>query len=381
MKTIALSSAISFEELAAWQGSGAEALSFKLTKESDFSAFVEGTAIGKLFELRQRKISIEVQCTFPILTGQLEHFPQAGLGLFSTLFGLALLYESKRVFDSRGQDVKASLYQFLWKRVMESGGNIGDGKKRSIIFREPDIPVPRCLREGERAIFPSRLKFKALLTECGIDLGAGKQFGASQTEDKVATFLYEAARNSHEHGRENLKLEVQSGIRGILIEKVALTLRDEIEKRREFPPTVREYLRRVWDSPSRGLFLISFTVCDFGLGIQHTLVPLPRETPQQRLNRAFKPGESRKPKGAEINRGEGLPKILETYRRLRAFLFLQSAELCGFVDFSKTISPPTNSSDELLCGYSEKSPNELGTSMTLLWPIPSESPDQQVLPL
>src|SRR4051812_9287043 len=141
MPPLTIPSAAQLADLNLWKTSE-QRLSLRITKDSGFGLFVEGPAVGTLVELRHRGVEINVQCTFPIVAG-LSPFLPGQLGLFNSLFGIALAYEAKSIVDSQGAEVREKLFEKLWQYLQQNRGNIGDGNKRSIVCREPDQPIPQ----------------------------------------------------------------------------------------------------------------------------------------------------------------------------------------------------------------------------------------------
>jgi hypothetical protein len=368
-----LNAAVSTDDISAWGRNDHDVL-IKATRDSKFSVFSEGIALGKLHELLANDTSVRLCTTFPIQSLG----PSAAasrLGILGGLFGLSLISSASSVTDSTGRDLKEPLLVALWKNVQDSGGVVGDAKRRDVVFRDSDYSIPKCLRDGVQKSFPLPEHFKGLLKRLGAEISGETYFGLSLLEDDVITFLYEAAHNSHEHAREDAEQRAIEGIRGISIEKFNFASRAEVDRRRNIPGLVRDYFRRTLDFSKRNAFL-AFSVSDLGLGIHNTiprLSPTVEETPWERLNRAFLPGQSRKPTGSDISRGMGLKKMLDSARRLRAFLFVRSAELVGYIDFS-VAGPPAEKSAVLL-PWPGLEPGKLGTSISMLWPMADRAQD------
>ena len=362
MNKVQLKKGISTDDISRW-GHDSGDLLIKATRDSKFAAFCEGIALGKLSELRNNASNIRLLTTFPILP-TVDSTGTSDLGILDGLFGLSIAYGGASVIDPNGTDQRKPLLDTLWNHVQETGGVLGDAKKCSIVFRDPDYSIPKCLRVGNRNSFPEPQLFKSVLKKIGSEIGAERNFGLSMIEDDVMTFLYEAARNSHEHARWDSDHRAIKGIRGMSVEKYKFSSKSEIDKRSDIPPLLSKYFCLSLESSRRNIFL-TFSVTDLGPGIHNTLPARPGEGAWERLMRAFLPGQSRKPTGSDINRGMGLKKMLDAARRLRAFLFVRSAELLGYLDFSTTASGPS----QTLSVWPGAEPGNAGTSITIVWPI------------
>ena len=195
----------------------------------------------------------------------------------------------------------------------------------------------------------------------------------SPTEDQITTFLYEAAHNSHEHGRLSSTNEGLIGFRGIIGSRL---LQEDLTKRDGFPrvyAALSAFEQRLSRLQGKSIVLLAYTVTDFGRGIQHTLPPKDvNETLEQRLIRAFKSGESRKTHGTATSVGEGLDKMLAASRTLGAFIFVHSAGLLAFADFSDAQDA---SLGQFLQQNIQVSATNIGTSVTVIWPK-QPNPDQ-----
>jgi hypothetical protein len=160
------------------------------------------------------------------------------------------------------------------------------------------------------------------------------------------------------------------GVRGILFDRVTVASSSELEARRDLVPFQREYLRQIGAGGRWPLVIFAFTVADLGSGIQHTLPALPGEDTWERLNRAFLAGVTRKQPGITVETGRGLSKLHESAARLRALLFVRSAELSGYTDFSSS----AGQLERLALPF-----GTIGTSLTLMWPATRTGGDQGVL--
>lgn len=368
---------LSLGDLNAWAAEEGDVLTLQIHKRSGFSLFSEGPAIGKLYELCRAGIEIHVECLFEVPDLRQRRPSSVKLGLFNQPFGFALLLEASRVRDRRGDDIRERLLAELWREFQEARGFIGDGRRSFVLARDPDVPIPPCLRHGDRRAFPYPRAFKQLLVQAGQAMGA-ESFGQIDTDLRLVTFMYEALRNSFDHARGGLDDRALSGLRGMVIEKIRSLSVDELSRRQNVPAAVGEYVAHVWPSDAQQCTFMALTVFDVGPGIHHTLPARREEAAWRRLQRAFQHGESRKPSGIDITRGEGLPNLMEACHasnEAQAFLFVRTAELTGYRDFS--LGPDSAAAE--LQQWQAASPGPVGTSLSLLWPILPSTARQQPL--
>jgi hypothetical protein len=231
------------------------------------------------------------------------------------------------------------------------------------------------MRSGEIR-FPTRDRFAAVMFEQARNLGAGgfakRRYSLSE-EDSI-TFLYESARNSFEHARvDGAGMPIQ-GVRGILVEKLVFGSQAEMAARKDIADFQKQYLTRIWNTLSPAKRVITYSVVDLGPGIQWTLPSAnASESPMARLERAFRPGQTRKSHGLDMEAGMGLSKLYAAARRVRALLIVRSAELTCVLDFSQSATSSEIGLRELpgtpSCG-------SIGTALTLLWPDIEGAGDQ-----
>ena len=371
VRPIKLGPYTSVKAASTWLAAEARPGAFSVVKDFGFSLFAEGVALGILRGYTNANRPYELSLSFPFTTGVSDSvMNETPLG---SLFGLSAAYGAHRVTDSRGIEIQTELLDALWSSVQKGGGEVGDGKRRYVIFRDPDYSVPHCLRHSSAKSFPIPSEFESLIRQMCLKLTGQGTAGLPFSESSIITFLYEAVRNSHEHGRYDKNGQVITGIRGVIAEKYIFESAGAMMKRKDLPEPIKHYLARLWqpepgsltgEGAHRGKMLFSFTVSDFGQGIQNTLPAVENESPWVRLNRAFSPGESRKPRGDDLNRGLGLTKVWRAAAKLKAFLFVSSADLMGYKDFSSGTS-----ANGPLLEKAGSTPGRLGTSITLLWPV------------
>lgn len=365
MSTIRLQGWIHLGDVASWSKESFP-LNFELSKRFRFDPLAEGLASIKLMELRRKGI-FSVRFSFPWDAN--DGIEQ--LGALRSLFGICLTYDAVSILGKNGEDIKDSVLGALWKDLQDQKGEFGDEEHRYVVFREPDTPIPACLGKTVPGKFPSRSSFGSFLTRSADKMKMVIRH--SPTEDQITTFLYEAAHNSHEHGRlgpENMGL---IGFRGIIGSRL---IQSDLEVRNGFPRVyagLRAFEQRLVRLGSKSGSLLAYTVTDFGQGIHQSLPPKDlNETPEQRLLRAFRSGESRKAHGTVTSVGEGLDKMLAACRTLGAFIFVHSAGILAFADFS---DPDDVSLEQNLQKNLQLSATDIGTSITVIWPK-QPNPDQ-----
>lgn len=377
MNEIRLKKWIGLDEVLNWDYSETEEVKFIVIRESRFKLLAEGTFIAAIQALRRRTKKLSVHFTFEVTPLLAKPTNTALPDFLNTLGGLALIQCADLITDSKGADITLELIDALWEKyLLPKEGVIGDGKKQSLVSRFPGAPVPKCLRQKIQVKIPARLQFEQFLRKLGKRLGAvaansNASFLDSVTEDELSGFLFEAFRNVIEHNT----VGIVPGVWGIVVEKVLITIREEISERGQIPELLRDYLKHAIEKKGskRDTFVLAVTVADYGKGIQHTL---PRkegteEDSWECLMRAFQRGVSRKPKSGSPDWGQGLPNILETIGHLKALLFLRSAEEAAIVD-GKTGAP----SWKRVTDKGTACKDVAGTSLTIMWIVSGDDPDQ-----
>jgi hypothetical protein len=219
------------------------------------------------------------------------------------------------------------------------GGVLGSGSSQSIVCADPVFSLPPVLAPlgstSSPDFFPAPSAFTTVLNGVVRSMGFRRVL-ASNEESTVASFVYEALRNSWEHGLAIDSSRRSRSTRALIAEKLVLQAGDIAN--RNLSSELKEYLERISEANhgELGLGVLCLTVADQGDGIQSTLPPNPEEpaeTPAQRLARAFLPGESRKPAGV-VKRGLGLPSVVSAAHRLQALIRISSGNLAVHQDFS-----------------------------------------------
>jgi hypothetical protein len=356
LREITLSGLITISDIQSWIPAGT-AVTFKIRKAATFAPLAESFALMRLHDFVNSGTKIRVHCHFSVSPAD------AQVGILGTLFGLALMLQSAAGEDGVS-DTHAAMLDALWQRFRRSRGRFGTGQHAYLASRDPDCPIPPCLEPAPPAVFPLPTELERALNETVRSMTGSPIFVGSFAEGDLGICLYEAARNSFDHARVDANGRAIAGIRGVIVEKLIFHSFDQIDKRNDLNELLRAYVKRVWaDMPEKTL--LGFTVCDLGPGIHHTLPSHPGENGWEKLVRAFRVGESRKPPGSDATRGQGLDKLLGAARRLKAFLLVRSSELVGYRDFSteKVISEQALQ----IWPWSKGIPG-CGTSLSVLWP-------------
>jgi hypothetical protein len=359
-RSFRLSEFTSLDDVAEWTTADpTDEIELKITGTSGFAPAVEGVALGALQQLAQ-KGGLTADCSVDTAKAS---------KLFESLFGLSLALASRAITAPEGKEQKAVTADRLWRAAVQARGQIGTGNHVSIVFRDPDYWMPQCLRSPEGQ-FPKRDLFRSALL--AVARGMGFQGAFSNTEEDVITFLYEATQNSHDHGRVGADGRAVAGIRGVLLDRVTVNSPKELESRRDLSELQRSYIRRATSAASGPSIFFAFTVADLGAGIHNTLPTTPGESNWDKLNRAFTAGETRKQRGAGLEAGQGLAKLHGSAGRLRALLFVKSADLSGHIDFSIE-------GENRRLVENPKRLGSTGTSLTLMWPATRTGGDQASL--
>lgn len=353
---LTLSGLITISDVQAWAPAG-KTVTFKIRKAATFAPLAESFAIMRLHDFVNSGIKIQVQCHFAIAPAE------AHLGVLGTLFGLALMLQSASG-EVAASGAQVDLLDALWQRFLKSRGRFGTGQHMYLASRDPDCPIPPCLEPAQPGGFPLPTEFERALNDTVRSMTGSHIFVGSLAEGDLGICLYEAARNSFDHARIDAKGRAITGMRGVIIEKLIFHSFEQIDKRNDLNELLRAYVKRVWnDIPQKTL--LGLTVCDLGPGIHHTLPSQLGENDWDKLARAFRVGESRKPPGSDATRGQGLDKLFGAARRLNAFLLVRSSELIGYRDFSTSRVV----SEQLLHKWPwSKGIAGCGTSISVFWP-------------
>ena len=388
MAKLRLRKNMTLADLTSWVG--ADDTLFAVLREASFAFLAEPLAIAHLYQLYREGNQIDTEIlyelpdleiidkpTTPLTVQDESGTPTSKLGVINTLFGLCLLDTTATIVaGSRRTEISDQLRTAVWKLLSSSRGLIGSGDYVAIVSRDPDMPLPPVLRETLRAAgtreFPYRLTFTNLLKTIGREMGIASDLTTSPLENALVTFLYEVAKNAHDHARTTSDGLSLSGIRGVIVQKLRGLSLDELRSRPAFPDQLKAYLSRAWSPSSAPGVLIAITVVDTGPGIHRRLESKAGESDWERLGRAFLPGESSKPQGV-TGRGQGLHLVLDGFascEKLRAFLFVRSANLLAYRDFTdQDFSAAHRDKPHALQPWDQEIPGGIGTALTVLWPV------------
>lgn len=307
----------------------------RLLKRSGFEPGAQGLALSALAAIRLGTTAPKVECDFaePTSVDALIQTP------FASAFGFALTrLSSALVFE--GRTASASFKRLLSEYYKRKRGVLGTGQSYSVVCADPVFALPPAL--GVSAAIPSPESFPppsafySLLNSVVRDLGF-RSVLVSSVGTGITSFVYEALRNSLEHGITQDAVRKTRSTRALIVEKIVLQNFETPSKR--FSDELNDYVERIKEAhrDDLGLGVLCLTVVDQGDGIQSTLPIEPGEDAGARLARAFRPGESRKPQGM-VSRGLGLPSIVSAAHHLRALVRITSGDLVVGQDFSLSAS-------------------------------------------
>ncbi|VVE18482.1 hypothetical protein PCA20602_03016 [Pandoraea capi] len=304
-----------------------------LARRSAFEPGAQALALSLLASIRIGRDAPILVCDFDEPKGieELEGTPLA------SPFGFALSRLVSQIQFSNGL-ASPTLKPLLGGMYKSSQGVFGKGTSRAVVFPDPVFQIAPALstRNATSAdIFPSPSAFSVLLNSEVESLGFRRALGSSE-ESGIVAFVYEALRNSLEHGLPQGSVRKSRSTRALILEKIVLQSAELSS--RHLSEDLKEYLLRIFEANKSdlGLGVLCISVADQGSGIQSTLpvkAELPQESAVERLARAFLPGESRKPVGV-IKRGLGLPSVISAAHSLQALLRISSGNLVAEQDFS-----------------------------------------------
>lgn len=332
MTSIRISERASAEDVLSWDVPACSTI--RIAKRASFEPGAQGLALALLGCLPSGEGGVVVECDYAEPSAPAEIVNT----IFSSAFGFSLARLARRIYF----DGKASSPEFkllLSKTYKGAGGVLGIGTSRSAVCADPVFPVPPSLftkSPSDIALgvdpFPAPSVFSAFLNAILKEMGF-RSILRSNEEAGIVSFVYEALRNSWEHGRSRDPVLRARGTRALIVEKLVMQGGDLAGRR--LSAELKDYAQRISEAHGGGLGLgvVCLTVADQGNGIANTLPPYDTETSTERLIRAFKPGESRKP-ASVVQRGLGLPKLVTSAHQLQALLRVSSAGLTIGQDFS-----------------------------------------------
>jgi hypothetical protein len=319
----------SIDDVIAWRLASCETL--RISKRSGFEPGAQGLALATLAAVKPGVSDMLLDCDF-----QEPHDAQEIRStFFAGAFGFALARRVRRI-QFAGRVASPGFKALLSAFYKQSDGVLGSGGARSVVCPDPVFSLPPALFEGAAApasdFFPPPSAFTVLLNRIVKDMGF-RRLLASSEETSIVSFVYEALRNSLEHGISSESSRRVRSTRALLVEKVVLQGADLAN--RHLSADLKEYLERIAEANEGdlGLGVVCLTVADQGDGIQTTLPARPQESSEDRFARAFLPGESRKPSGV-VSRGLGLPKVISAAHQLQALIRITSGNLDLGQDFS-----------------------------------------------
>lgn len=329
MTTIRLTERVAIDDVVEWKFSTCTAVRFG--KRGSFEPGAHGLALAMLAGLNPVEQDVLLDCEFEEPTNKQE----VEATLFSGAFGFALTRLVRRIHFG-GRPASPHFKPLLSAVYKEGGGILGIGTSVSVVCPDPVFQLPPALLADEGSedpdSYPPPSAFTLLLRHVVKDMGFKRLLGSTE-ESSIVEFVYEALRNSLEHGMSSDAVRRSRSTRALIVEKVVLQASDLASRR--LSADLKEYLERIAEANegSLGLGIACLTVADQGEGIQTTLPAKAEETEDARLARAFEPGESRKPTGV-VSRGLGLPKVVSAAHHLQALIHVASGSLVVGQDFS-----------------------------------------------
>jgi len=332
MISIRVQERTSIDDVLAWSLASCDV--FRVSRRSSFEPGVQGLALSTLASLRPGRRTPILDCEFP----EPKDLAELESTLLSSAFGFAFVRIASQIhfLGSVSSEGFKPLLAALYKT---RNGILGSGSSQAIVCPDPVFSLPPALAQAASMqpvdSFPPPSAFTFLLNTIVESMGFRRLLGSNQ-ESSIVAFVYEALRNSLEHGLAVDAARRARSTRALIIEKIVVQ-KDGLANRR-LSAELKQYLERIVESNKSGLGLgvICLTVADQGDGIQSTLPSdpeQPEETPDERLARAFLPGESRKPVGV-VQRGLGLPSVISASHNLQALMRVSSGNLCASQDYS-----------------------------------------------
>ncbi|WP_155634783.1 hypothetical protein [Burkholderia cepacia] len=332
---IELTQRIAAEDVLAWPNPSGKNLAILISRSAEFEAGAEGLALSFLSTSLKHSSSIDVECQFEFPTQKVDFLGS----ILSSTFGYALLRACNcaEFKDFPGKNSAVELRRLAGKIYDDQSGAVGSGDRAGIIAFDPKRPTPRALQdsyttsESDTAPLPSQ--FAPGISRVLGSMGLG-DIASQSSFTLLRDYIFETFVNTFQHGRPRDPRVARHSTRSISITKIAFNVA-QLENRR-MSKEMREYLLRIADmeKTKKDLFLACISVMDMGEGIQNTLPPASNEeTPSDRLLRAFKLRETRKP-GSPVERGLGLQKVVDAAFLLGARLQVLSSGRRLVKDFS-----------------------------------------------
>ena len=357
------------EDVLSWNLPACDAI--RISKRSSFEPGAQGLALACLASLNPRSTRAVLCCEFEEPQSE-SAFEET---LFASGFGTALSRLVPRI-EFQGASCSDAFKVLLASVYKAKEGIFGAGNSMSIVCPDHVFSLPPALtRLGNGTDdYPPPSSFQQLLARLAHQMGFQRLLGSTE-ESSIISFIYEALRNSLEHGISADAVRRRRSTRALIIEK--LVLQGDISQR-HLSPELKAYLERILDyhRGHLGLGVVCLTVADQGDGIQATLPPKGDETSVQRLARAFEPGESRKPVGI-VSRGLGLTNVVASAHRLQALVRITSGSLQVGQDFSLADEKYPILDFDSVRKLSDETPR--GTSVSIFFPELGLDLDQRPL--
>lgn len=340
---------------------------FKLSSKSSFAFLAEGIATAKLYDFGRAGVEITVELSHDPMPADSEDMAGFEGHMLASIFGMELLYVSANVYIKEHPEInlRKQYGNRIWSAIRNNKGALGRGKTRYLISSHM-YPIPEAIRESDdQTRFTSYEYFARKLREKIVS--SLRYETLTNTESEVIKWLYENVENSFDHASKYDR-ETVKGYRGLIVQKVSDLRLPRLDRRRDLPDIIREYVRNQIDRVGYHAPVLNvITVLDLGAGIHNTIPTTNcKESSEDKLHRALSDGTTRKKDTNKERTGYGLGDMLSEARKLKALIYICSADLLFYYDFSdepkKTI--PGRVPKMVPLGAVEKNS---GTSVSIVW--------------
>jgi hypothetical protein len=346
-----------------------EPIVLEVAKDATSAPFEEGILIAAFDKLCRNCESFRLITLIDPIESKQE--------LFHSLLGLRLLNAAASLLvgtqkENLGDTTKLNeIKSILWNQIRGNRGVIESGHHRYFISRDPDYIVPQELSPSLTGEFPAIEFFNDVISRHIVSMVGTTGALEEYHYESIGSFVYEAARNAHEHGRHDVDGNLIPGYRGIVLERMRVGTDRVGTAPQGFDLEYEQYLQS-FGGWARDKHFVGISVVDAGLGIHKTVKRIDGEKDDEVLDRAFQPSVSRKPQG-DVGRGLGLTNILRSVKQCQGFLSVHSAGLLTSTWYSNI--PVNIDATHKLSTHTEKINTDRGTTLTFVFPV--EKPRRQ----
>lgn len=337
----------------------------EILKDGSCAPFEEGVLISYFDSICRQFKNTNISISFdPLEVDNEILFSLLGLRLLSSASSLTI--RQSRLTDGKELErVRAH----IWGKVERNKGVIESGHHRYFVSRDSEYPMPQALSPALSGKFPTIEPFMRVLSE-HIDSILGKSRTLEDDRlQSIGSFVYEAAKNAHEHGRHDEQKKAINGYRGIFLERLRTGSDGLLPVAGSVAAEVQDYIES-FGNWAKGKNFVGITVVDAGLGIHKTIPLANKAEDTQAFQTAFWPGVSRKPP-AELGVGLGLTNILRAVKQCSGYISVHSAGLLA----SRWYSNIPISLDDRVAFFPnvKKIGLDRGTALTLVFPVDKPS--------